>query len=191
LLGRPLTPDQVAAFTKYLDLLLKWNRVHRLVGSANPIWIVDKLILDSLLFLELLSGDTARIADLGSGAGIPGVPLKIVWPDLHVALVESRSRRASFLRTVVRELGLSDVEVVNERLPGVVGWPDRLFDAVVARCAGDQKFIARAGLSLTRPGGMVIIAAGPKPRPGEPGRRIRVRDRHFLVVANAEAGPSR
>ncbi|HXG04998.1 MAG TPA: 16S rRNA (guanine(527)-N(7))-methyltransferase RsmG [Candidatus Binatia bacterium] len=178
----------MSAFARYLELLIDWNRVHRLVGTADPAWIVEKLFLDSLLFVELLPRDAGRIADLGSGAGIPGVPLKIVLPELHVALVESRRKRASFLRTVAREMGLRDVEVVNERIPGVVGWPDRPFDAVVARCAGDPAAIARAGVGLVRPGGPVIIAASPTPRPGQPGRWVQVRGRSFLVVSVGEPG---
>jgi 16S rRNA (guanine(527)-N(7))-methyltransferase RsmG len=135
------------------------------------------------LFLEVLPPGVTRVADLGSGAGIPGIPLKIVKPTLHMALIEARQRRASFLKTVLRELTLGDVEVVEQRVPGSTGRPRTLFDAVVARCAGDPISVAEAGLGLVRKGGNVIIAASPTPRPGQPGRWVEVRGRHFLVVS--------
>lgn len=187
LLGRPLTPAQVAHFRRYLELLLAWNRIHRLVGSSDPTWIADKLLLDSLLFLEVLPPGVSRIADLGSGAGIPGIPLKIVHPRLKVVLIEARQRRASFLKTVVRDLALQEVGVVDQRVPGIAGWPQGGFDAVVARCAGDPRSVAEVGLSLVRAGGSVVIAASPSPRPGQPGRWIEVRGRHFLVVSEGQA----
>src|SRR5918992_1358518 len=106
ILGRPLSQSEAALFYKYMTLLIKWSSTHRMIGWAEPLWIVENLFLDSLLFLRILPPDIRSVMDLGAGAGIPGIPLKIVCSELHVTLLEARRRRAFFLSTVVRELGL-------------------------------------------------------------------------------------
>jgi 16S rRNA (guanine(527)-N(7))-methyltransferase RsmG len=103
------------------------------------------------------------VADLGSGAGVPGVPLKIVRPELRVTLIESRERRASFLSAVVRELGLQDCRVVGRRAEDV-DLVDRSHDVVVVRCAGDLTGVVPVAAALVRAGGLVI-ASGPPKRP--------------------------
>ena len=94
ILGRRLSEAERDSFAKYLSLLLKWQKSHRLVGSDEPMWIVEHLFLDSLLFLKLLPASCRKLADVGSGAGLPGLPIKIVRRELDVLLVESRRRRA-------------------------------------------------------------------------------------------------
>ncbi|HET9480927.1 MAG TPA: RsmG family class I SAM-dependent methyltransferase, partial [Candidatus Polarisedimenticolia bacterium] len=95
---------------------MKWATSQRLVASQDPAWIAESLIADSLLFLKLIPGDARTLLDVGSGAGIPGIPIKIVRPEIAVTLLDSRLRRASFLRAVVRELQLVHTEVVDQRL---------------------------------------------------------------------------
>jgi 16S rRNA (guanine527-N7)-methyltransferase len=140
--------------------LIKWQSIHRLLGSADPRWIVDRILLDSLLFLRVLEPGTQHVLDAGSGAGVPGIPLRIVSPGLRMTLVESRQRRVSFLSTVVRELSLSETRVIGARLEDVVGQEVADFDAVVARCAGDVGYLFGLGIHLVRSGG-VVIASGP------------------------------
>ena len=70
---------------------------HRIIGSTEPDWIVEGLLLDSLLFLRVLSPDVQSILDFGAGAGLPGIPIKIVRPEIELTLLEARRRRASFL----------------------------------------------------------------------------------------------
>jgi 16S rRNA (guanine527-N7)-methyltransferase len=151
------------------------------VGAERPAWIVERLFLDSLLYLPLLPPWAVRVLDLGSGAGIPGVPIKIVRPALSLVLAEARRKRASFLRLVVRELALPTVEVLDRRL-GPGGWqPESPFDAVVARCAGDPAEVARIAMGLIREGGKIIVAGPPKPRPVRAAHVAEVMGRHFLV----------
>lgn len=165
ILCRDLTSSEVGQFHKYLNLLLKWQRVHRLLGSPDPRWIVERIFLDSLLFLRVLPPDAREVLDVGSGAGVPGIPLKLVIPGLRLTMVESRQRRASFLSTAVRELSLRDVRVIPERLESVVrGGADR-FDAIVARCAGDVSYLFELGAHLARPGGVVIASGPPRTHP--------------------------
>jgi 16S rRNA (guanine527-N7)-methyltransferase len=179
ILGRELTSAEQASFDIYMGLLAAWQRVYRLVGSADPGWVVDELILDSLLFTPFLPRTATRVLDLGSGAGIPGIPLKIVSPALRFTLLDARRRRASFLATVVRELGLADTEVLSLRAEEALARRPEAragFDVVVTRCAGRLASVARSAALFLAPGGR-LIASGP-PDPGlvnGPGEWVTVR----------------
>ena len=155
--------DEGDRLDKYVDLLQKWQRAQRLVGSSDPAWIIDHIILDSLLFTHVLSAESQRVMDIGSGAGVPGVPLKIVLSGSAFTLLEARAKRVSFLSAVVRELALRDCEVLHARLETVAMNRPGHFDAVVMRCAGDPSSLQASTLSLLRPGG-VVIASGPPRR---------------------------
>lgn len=158
-LGRAATDHERDKLDKYLTLLIKWQKAYRLVGSADPAWIVENLFLDSFCFLEALPPETRAIADVGSGAGIPGVPIAIARPDLALSLIEARRRRASFLSTVVRELGLSRVQVLSERVESLVRSHQGRFDAVVMRCAGPPPRLLPMVFPLLRSGGVVVVSA--------------------------------
>ena len=161
-LGRPLSETEHQRLVGYLDLLLRWQRVHRLVGSADPRWIVRNIVLDSFIFRRVLPAETVDLLDIGSGAGVPGLLLKLVDPSLRLVMVESRRHRASFLSAAIRELALSEVAVVNERIEAVAASLAGRFDAVVARCAGDVMRFFHIALDLAKPGGSVIATGPPK-----------------------------
>lgn len=164
-------------------MLLKWQKVHRLLGSADPGWIVDRVFLDSLLFRRVLPADARTVLDAGSGAGIPGIPLKLVDSGLRLTMVESRQRRASFLAAAIREVPLESSEVIAGRLEDVVrSFPDQ-FDAVVARCAGDVGYLFGLGAHLVRPGGVVIASGPPTEHPLPAGQ--------WVTVAGVGAGQTR
>jgi 16S rRNA (guanine527-N7)-methyltransferase len=194
ILGRPLTEAELAAFDKYLQLLLKWQKTQRLVGSSDESWIVENLFLDSLLFLKVFPDTVTSLADVGSGAGVPGIPLKIVRPSIRVTLIESRARRASFLSAAIRELGLRDARVVTARVERYVGESSAAFDVAVMRCAGDFAELARIASGLVRVGG-AVIAAGPPVRKALPGvewmevRGVRGQPRLFGVYRRGKALP--
>jgi 16S rRNA (guanine527-N7)-methyltransferase len=164
ILGRALTGPEAESFGKYLKLLQKWQRSQRLVGSDDPGWITEHIFLDSLLFVRLLPAGARRILDVGSGAGVPGIPLKIVLPEAGMTLLEARAKRASFLSAVVRELGLRDCEVVNARLETIGDGRAGHYDALVMRCAGDPAGIYEEGRALLRPGGVMIASGPPRAR---------------------------
>jgi 16S rRNA (guanine527-N7)-methyltransferase len=130
------------------------------VGSVDPTWVVENLFVDSLMFLKVLPRDVHELLDLGTGAGFPGVPLKIVWPELRLTLVEPRSRRVSFLSALVRELELGHVRVIQGRAEALVNHPDVRVDAVVMRCAGPVDAMFPVAANLVKPGG-IVIATGP------------------------------
>ena len=157
--------------------------MHRLLGSSDPQWIVERIFLDSLLFRRVIPEDSRDVLDAGSGAGVPGIPLKLVDPGLRLTMVESRQRRVSFLSTVIRELSLTDTQVIGDRLEAVVRTsPDR-FDAVVARCAGDVGYLFGLGAHIVRPGG-TVIASGPP-------REHRLPVGGWVTVPGIESGKTR
>ena len=163
-LGRPLTARECEDFGEYLGLLVKWQRAHRLVGSADPMWIVEHLFLDSLLFLKVLPSTVRALADLGSGAGLPGLPIKIVRRHVEITLIESRRRRAMFLTSAIRAIRLEGVWVVEGRLENLTAELGGQFDAVVMRCAGDPEALIPLAATLLCGRGIVIASGPPKPK---------------------------
>lgn len=183
ILGRPLTAIESNAFSKYLDLLIKWQRSQRLIGSAEPGWIIENLFLDSLLFLEVLPGHFRSLLDLGSGAGLPGIPIKIVRPEIELVLLEARQRRVSFLSSVVREIALERVSVVGGRAEEFAEELAGRFDAVVMRCAGDVEKLFPIAAQLVVPGGLVAASGPPRQR--------RLSRGEWLTVATGASGKTR
>ncbi len=166
ILGRPISDNASSQFRIYLELLRKWQKTHRLVGADDPDWIVDHLFLDSLFFLRLLPPTLESLVDIGSGAGFPGYPLKIVTPGLALTLIESRRIRVSFLKTIARELELGKVTILEGRAETLVESVGPRFEAAVMRCAQRIGRGLPLGARFVRPGG-IVIAAGP-PEPGDP-----------------------
>jgi 16S rRNA (guanine527-N7)-methyltransferase len=174
LLERRLTAKEQENFAKYLTLLLKWQKSHRLVGSDDPMWIVEHLFLDSLLFLKLLPASCRRLADVGSGAGLPGLPIKIVRNDLEVLLIESRRRRAMFLNNAVRDLKLEGIQVLEGRIENLPSELNGSFDAAVMRCAGNIEEMIPAAAVLVADSGVVVASGPPEPRPLSVGEWVTV-----------------
>ena len=174
-IGRGLTQAEGVLFSNYMKLLSKWQKTHRLVGSVEPAWIIENVLLDSLCFLDVLPPGVARLADLGSGAGIPGIPIAIVRRDMRLCLIESRQRRASFLSTVVRELALDHVEVVADRAENLGPDYGARFDAVVMRCAGEPRVVLGIASRLAHAGGVIVASAGPSAKPGPGAEALTVR----------------
>jgi 16S rRNA (guanine527-N7)-methyltransferase len=151
-------------FERYADLLLFWNRTHNLTGLQTVASIGKSLFLDSLLFRSVMpQHPTLRVVDIGTGAGIPGIPLRIVDPSLALTLVESKRKPISFLRTLVREIDLVDVAVRHGRAEDVTTqYPDLVgeFDVALCRAVGRLGDLVPVAMNYLRPGG-VLIASGP------------------------------
>lgn len=160
-LGRQLTDREAVTVDKYLILLVKWQGAQRLVGSTDREWLVQNVVLDSFSFLPLIPQTTAALVDIGSGAGIPGIPIAVVRPQLSVVLVEPKRKRASFLSTAARELGLANVRVVERRVEQLGPAYDRRFDIAVMRCAGATSHLLAHAKRLVAPPGAVLVAASP------------------------------
>jgi 16S rRNA (guanine527-N7)-methyltransferase len=160
IVGRPPDDEQLGQFIKYLNLLVKWQYTSRMVGSSEPRWLVDNLILDSLLFLRVVPDGARSLLDFGSGAGVPGVPLRIIRPSLQTTLLESRRRRASFLKAVVRDVPLPGTVVIDRPAAEAIQGFDRPVDVVVMRCAGSLDDVLPLAEKFVAPGGLVA-ASGP------------------------------
>jgi 16S rRNA (guanine527-N7)-methyltransferase len=166
-LGRPAARREIRQFSRYLELLRRWNRTHRLTGVQTPEAIIEKLFKDSLLFIPLLPPRPLKLIDIGAGAGIPGLPLRIVDPAIEVTLVESRRKRVSFLATVVRELGLTDVRILHGRAEAMIQEEPDLegkFDVAALRGVPLRPELTTAIVAYLRPGGRLLAAGPPRAR---------------------------
>ena len=147
-------------FARHLELIAKWNRVHNLTAVRETDQMVVLHLLDSLSVLPHLA-QAKSVLDVGTGPGLPGVPVAIARPDLAVTLLDSSHKKCTFLRQVKTELALDNVDIVCER---VEGWkPAQRFDAVISRAFSElADFVAQAQ-HLVAPGGVMLAMKGVYP----------------------------
>jgi len=158
-LGIKSTEKQIQAFFIYLEELKKWNRAHNLTALKTDREIIIKHFLDSLLFIKVLPCDVQTIADVGSGAGFPGIPLKIIKPHLKVFLIEPTKKKAVFLRHICNKLGLEQIEIIEKRIEDI---DDIKVDAALTRALFSiDDFVKKAGGILNQ-NGVLILSKGPK-----------------------------
>lgn len=177
LAARPAGPDDRRRFQRYLDLFLRWNGTHRMTALDSAAAIVQDLFVDSLLFLALLPPRPLALVDIGAGAGIPGLPLRLADPAITVTLVEARRKRVSFLLAAQRELDLGDVavkegraDVLLEQEPDLAG----AFDVVVARSVGPPEALLPLARKYLKGGGLFVVSGPPNPLPQESFKIVRV-----------------
>jgi 16S rRNA (guanine527-N7)-methyltransferase len=147
-----LDPALAMPLLAYLALLDRWNRTYNLTAIRDPRDMVGKHLLDSLAMHPYLAAGS--LADLGTGAGLPGIPLALAKPALQVTLVESNGKKARFLREAVRTLGLANARVAESRAealdePGA-------YDAITARALATLPLIIELGGHLLKPGGRLL-----------------------------------
>ena len=132
-LGLSVSPDKIEQLVAYVDLLEKWNRAYNLTAIRDRREIVDRHLIESLSIAPFLSGDSR--VDVGTGAGLPGIPLAIIEPGVHYVLLDSNGKKTRFLSEVKRALALTNINVETTR---VESWRQgRHFDAVVTRAFAD------------------------------------------------------
>lgn len=144
----------------YGALLMKWNRVYNLTAIRDEAAMVDLHLLDSLTVLPYV--DFSSIADIGSGGGLPGIPLAICRPDMQVTLVETVGKKASFLQQARIELGLSNLTVCNERVENLQ--VDRPFEAITSRAFSSLRDFVTLTEHLTGPAGLWLAMKGVYPK---------------------------
>ena len=141
----------------YLDLLVKWNQKINLTSEKTRSEILHRHIFDSLQYARVISPNSL-IMDIGSGAGFPGIPLKIVYPLLTLTMVEGQRKRCSFLEAVVSNLGLQDTLVINERAEKISPVPR--VDVVILRAVSDIRSCLDLAVRFLEKGGKVVLKKG-------------------------------
>ncbi len=163
LFGIKLTSTQCEALRVYERELLLWNRTHNLTAIHRPEEIRTKHFLDSLsCALAFQQRPPQRLADVGTGAGFPGIPLKILYPAMHLTLIESVGKKAAFCRHIVDTLHLSDVEIYKGRAEeiGRQSTHREGYDWVVARAVAVLPVLSEYLLPLARVGGHMLAMKG-------------------------------
>jgi 16S rRNA (guanine527-N7)-methyltransferase len=165
--------------------MLRWNRAYNLTRITEPEAMVRLHLFDSLAIRPYLAGP--RVLDIGSGAGLPGIPLAITTPDLAFTLIDSSAKRVRFLRQVKLELGLDNVEAVHARAETYR--PQEPFATVTARAVAAVGELAALAAPLCAGGGKLLLMRGRRPQGEElalpPGLRLRAV--HPLQVPGVEA----
>jgi 16S rRNA (guanine527-N7)-methyltransferase len=157
--GVDASPDLCASIREYVALLKRWNERISLTSVRGSDAMLRLHFGESLWATKLVGFGKSRLADVGSGAGFPGLALKLVCPDLQLTLIESNNKKAAFLAEVVRALDLRDVEIFTGRADAWV--PDgRHFDFMTARAVGSFPALLDWGASYLSPGGKTVLWVG-------------------------------
>lgn len=163
LLGLKLTARQTTAFQRYEQLLMEWNARFNLTAVRDVEGVRIKHFLDSLTCMQVWrENPPTRLIDVGTGAGFPGIPLKIMLPSMQLTLVESVGKKADFCRLVVQDLGLDKVQVVQARAEelGQQAAHREQYDWAVARAVANLPVLVEYLLPLVRVGGGVLAQKG-------------------------------
>jgi 16S rRNA (guanine527-N7)-methyltransferase len=198
-IGHPLPDLAIDRLLAYRDLLLKWNRTYNLTAITSPQAAIALHLLDSLAILPWLAG-CARLLDVGSGGGLPGLPLAIALPQLDVTLIDKVAKKTAFQRQAVIELELENVTVADGRVEDLA--PSRgVFDVIVSRAFTDLAAFTACTRHLLAPDGQWLAMKGQAPMreiaalPGNvTADNIRYRapdieaERHLVALRPATAG---
>lgn len=164
-----LSQEHLAKFSLYTALLLEWNEKINLTAILDPREIMIKHFLDSLVFGKWLkkyyANEDIVLADLGTGAGFPGIPLKVIFPDIQVVLIDALAKRINFLNEVIFKLNLNKIETFHARAEDA-GRDNKYregFDIVVARAVAELPVLLEYASPLLKVGGNLIAAKGVDP----------------------------
>ncbi len=154
-----LSAEQIESLLKFVQLIAKWNKAYNLTAVREPLEMVGLHILDSLAVLPHIK--PSRTADIGTGAGLPGIPLAICRPECKFVLVDSNSKKTRFVQQAVLELKLSTVEVVHRRVEQFQ--PAELFDMVLMRAFASMPDIVKITGHLLADDGVLLAMKGQQP----------------------------
>lgn len=155
-LGIDLNPDPLLA---YLQLLHKWNNAYNLTAVRDIHSMIPRHILDSLAILPMIKGP--RVLDVGTGAGLPGIPLALARPDLHVSLLDSNGKKTRFLQEVKRALGLANIEIIHSRVENYQ--PSQAYDTLVSRAFSELEQMINLTEHLLAEDGIWLAMKGKLP----------------------------
>jgi 16S rRNA (guanine527-N7)-methyltransferase len=145
----------------YLGLLVHWNKAFNLTAVRDPIDMVSKHLLDSLSVLPFIGG--GRVVDVGSGAGLPGIPLALSLPETHFVLIDSNGKKTRFLNQARMVLNLDNIEVVNQRVEDYSPKSDDIeiyFDTIIARAYAKSQDILKSTAHLQQQGTRILVMQG-------------------------------
>ena len=184
-LGLTLPEGADARLLAYLTLLDKWNRVYNLTAVRDTERMVSHHLLDSLAAVPFFKGET--VLDVGSGGGLPGIPLAIARPELQVTLIDSIAKKTAFLLQAKAELGLINLKVVTGRVEDFQ--PDSTFDVITSRAFSDLKEFVTLTRHLLKPAGRWLAMKGLMPHEEIANLPdwVKVSANHELAVPGLEA----
>lgn len=182
--------EQIARIRDYLDVLLRWNRLIGLTSITDPIEIVGRHFGESMYATKLLPVENCRLADVGTGAGFPGLALKIACPGIQLTLIESNKKKCAFLSEAVRTLGFADIEIHAERFEQTR--PESVqVNIITSRAVGEFKQLLRwSAHALVHRGHLVLwVGAQDSTRISrtsgwswQPPERIPDSQRRFILI---------
>ncbi|MEE8329590.1 MAG: 16S rRNA (guanine(527)-N(7))-methyltransferase RsmG [Thermodesulfovibrionia bacterium] len=173
-LGFACSGEQLNAFMTFLFELKKWNRAYNLTALKTDKDIIIKHFLDSILYLKVISINTVRktappvlspgikLADMGTGAGFPAIPIKIISPATDITLVESSRKKTAFLRHIIRVLKLEEVNILNKRVEDLGEDHEKTYDVIVSRATFKVKDFMKKACPYVKENGRLILSKGPK-----------------------------
>ena len=154
-----LNSHQIDQFSQYYDLLCEKNKVMNLTSITQPEEVIDKHFIDSLSLVRAFKPESGRrVIDVGTGAGFPGIPLKIVFPDLKITLLDSLAKRVGFLNEVIEALELTDIEAVHSRAEDAAhnDLYRQQYDLCVSRAVASLPVLLEYCLPFVKTGGCFV-----------------------------------
>lgn len=165
-IGINLNKEQIKKFSQYLELLIQWNQKINLTSLKTPQEIIIKHFLDSIscikVFDKYIDIEGISIIDVGTGAGFPGIPIKIVCPSINLSLLEARKKKTIFLEKIVEEMNFQRVEILNGRAEAFGKCPDyrEKYDIALSRAVALLSTLSEYCLPLIRVGGLFVAQKG-------------------------------
>lgn len=157
--GIVLNDDMINKLDKYADLLKEWNEKMNLTAIVEKEEVIEKHFFDSLLLLNYVD-ECETLADIGTGAGFPGMVIAIAKPDIKVTLIEPTGKRCTFLETIKKELSLNNVEIINKRAEECVSIYREMYDVVTARAVANLQVLAELCIPFVKINGQFISMKG-------------------------------
>lgn len=158
--GLTLSETQINQYRMFLRMLQEWNKVMDLTAIDEEEAVIEKHFYDSLISFRYFKYDNQTILDLGSGAGFPGLVLKIAFPSLKMTLLEPTLKRCNFLNAVIKELKLNDIEVINDRAETYVKQNRECFDIVTSRAVSQLNILLELSIPFLKVSGTMIALKG-------------------------------